>query len=284
MIETHSVEHRGCHLHYSVRGNGLPVLLIQGVGVQGDGWLPQVDSLSERHECLTFDNRGMGKSQPIGDPFHIEQMADDARAIMDAHGWQSAHVVGHSMGGLIALCLALAERERVRSLALLCTFANGRKVAPLTARMICLGMRTQVGTRRMRRRAFLRLVMPPQALSGIDRDELAERLAVLFGHDLSEQPPIVRQQLKAMRAYAASPRLSELAGLPTLVVSSRYDPIAPPTLGRTLANGIQGARFVEMADASHGLPIQFPERMNDLLSEHFALTEALKDRAKRPDD
>lgn len=267
------VEHQGCQLASWVRGVGEPVLLIQGVGVHGGGWQPQVDGLSDRFQCLTFDNRGIGQSQPIGVRLSIEQMADDARALMDVHGWQSAHVVGHSMGGLIALCLALNARNRVRSLALFCTFANGRNAAPLTPRMLCLGMGTHIGTRRMRRRAFMRLVMPRQALAGIDRDALAEQLATLFGHDLADQPPIVSQQLKAMRAYDVSSRLAELAGMPTLVVSATHDPIAPPRLGRDLAHGIPGAQFVEWADASHGAPIQCAERTNQILAEHFGKSE-----------
>jgi pimeloyl-ACP methyl ester carboxylesterase len=248
------------------------VLFIQGVGVHGDGWLPQVEALAPRYRCLTFDNRGIGQSQPVGDPVTVEQMAEDARVLMDAQGWPSAHVVGHSLGGLVALHLALSARERVRSLSLLCTFANGRKVAPLTPRMIWLGLRTQIGTRRMRRNAFLRLILPASALAGEDRDALAVRMATLFGHDLGEQPPIVPTQLKAMRASDATPRLGELAGLPTLVASAVHDPIAPPKLGRAIAAGVLGARYVDFADASHGLPITHAEKVNALLAEHFSQT------------
>src|SRR5205085_11935461 len=81
-----SVEHAGCCLHYSVCGDGDPVLLIQGVGVHGDGWLPQVDALVARYRCITFDNHGMGKSQPLVGPITVEQMADDAAAALDAIG------------------------------------------------------------------------------------------------------------------------------------------------------------------------------------------------------
>src|SRR4051812_29731030 len=109
-----SVEHLGCRLHYTLRGDGPPVLFIQGVGVHGDGWLPQTNALSSRFHCLTFDNRGLGRSQPIGCAVTVEQMADDARAVMDAAGWEPAHVVGHSLGGLVALHLVLAHRPRVR--------------------------------------------------------------------------------------------------------------------------------------------------------------------------
>ena len=86
---------------------------------------------------------------------------------------------------------------------------------------------------------------------------MAERLAPLFGHDLADQPPIVGKQLGGDAAYDASPRLGELAGLPSLVVNAVHDPIAPPRAGRVLA-GIPGSRYVELPDASHGVPIQIP--------------------------
>ena len=267
--ETRTVESRGCRLAYDVRGAGRPVLLIQGVGVHGDGWTPQTDALANSYRCISFDNRGMGRSQPDGGSVTVEQMADDALAILDAEKVEAAHVVGHSLGGLVALRLALEARSRVRSLALMCTFADGRAAAPLTLRMMWLGMRTRVGTRRMRRRAFLRLISPADALAGVDADAMAEHLAPLFGHDLGEQPPVVNAQLRAMRKYSAAPRLGELAGLPTLVLSGAHDPISPPKVSADLAAGIPGVRHVAFADASHGLPIQQAERVNSLLAGHF---------------
>jgi pimeloyl-ACP methyl ester carboxylesterase len=160
------VEHSGCRLSYRVSGNnGSPVLFIQGAGIHGDGWEPQTETLKSDYECLTFDNRGIGRSQPCSAPLSIEQMAEDARVLIDHLGWDNVHVVGHSMGGLIALHLALNTRERVRSLALLCTFARGRDATRLTARMMWIGLRTRIGTRRSRRHAFLEMVMPPETLS-----------------------------------------------------------------------------------------------------------------------
>lgn len=267
-------ESRGCRLAFDVRGSGTAVLLIQGVGVQGDGWRPQTDALAQRYTCITFDNRGLGRSQPVGAPVTVAQMAEDARAVLDAERVASAHVVGHSLGGLVAVQLALMAPERVRSLALLCTFASGRDAAPLDARMMLLGLRARVGTRRMRRRGFLALVLPPHALAVADVDAEAARIAELFGHDLADQPPIVAQQLRALRAADASARLAELAGIPTLVVSAAHDPIAPPRAGRALAAGIPGARYVEIDDASHGLPITHADRVNALLLEHIAAADA----------
>ena len=273
MHAQHVIESWGCRLAFDVRGSGTAVLLIQGVGVQGDGWRPQTDVLAERYTCITFDNRGLGRSQPVGAPVTVAQMAEDALAVLDAQGVASAHVVGHSLGGLVAVQLALMAPERVRSLALLCTFARGRDAAPLNARMMVLGLRARVGTRRMRRRGFLGLVMAPHALAVADVDAEAARIGELFGHDLADQPPIVSQQLRALRAADASARLAELAGIPTLVVSAAHDPIAPPRAGRALAAGIPGARYVEFDDASHGLPITHADRVNALLLEHIAAAD-----------
>lgn len=272
--QRHVVEHRGCPLSYEVRGDGPSVLFIQGVGVHGSGWNPQINDLAVNHRCLSYDNRGIGASQPIGAPLTIEQLAEDARVLMDAQGWKSAHVVGHSMGGLIALQLALSAREHVRSLSLLCTFARGRDATRLSPWIMWTGMRTRIGTKRMRRHVFLEMVMPRDQLRTLDRDALAAHLAPIFGHDLADQPPIVMKQLAAISACDLTQRLGELKGLPTLVVSAAHDRIAPVASGRALAVGIPGANFVGIADASHGVPILNAERINALLNEHFARAES----------
>ena len=162
------LEHRGCRLAYKLVGKGPPVLFIQGSGVHGSGWGPQIEALSERYQCLSFDNRGIGESQPRGAAITVEQMAEDALVLMDTVGWSSAHVVGHSLGGLIALHLALSAPNRVRSLALLCTFARGRDATRLSWDMFWLGLRTYVGTRGMRRRAFVQMVLPADQLADAD--------------------------------------------------------------------------------------------------------------------
>ena len=72
------VRFEGCDFSYTVRGSGPALLLVQGVGVQGDAWTPQTADLARDFTCVTFDNRGMGESQPIGTILSVEQMADDA--------------------------------------------------------------------------------------------------------------------------------------------------------------------------------------------------------------
>jgi pimeloyl-ACP methyl ester carboxylesterase len=260
---------QGCHLASHREGEGPPVVFIQGVGVHGRGWTPQVEDLRAEFECLTFDNRGMGESQPAGVALTVEQMAADTLWLMDCAGWASAHVVAHSLGGPVAIEMALTNPGRVRSLALLCTMARGKDATTLTGRLFWLGIRSRTGTRRMRRRAFLEIIMPPAALRGVDRDALAAHLEPLFGHDLAEQPPIAMPQLSALRAYDATDRLPRLAGIHTLVMSGAHDPIAPPKYGRALAARIPDARYIEFTDASHGLPLSHPARVNELLRGHL---------------
>jgi aminoacrylate hydrolase len=255
---------------YRRGGSGRGVLFIQGVGVIGEGWRPQLDGLGDRYTTISFDNRGLGETVLGSAPLTVESMALDALAIMDAEKIEEFHVVGHSMGGLIAQEVALRAPARVKSLALLCTFARGKQATRLTPAIVLIGLRTRLGTRAMRRNAFLELVMPPALLATCDRVQLAEKLRALFGRDLAEQPPIILKQLAAMAKYDASGRLGELANIPTLVISAELDRIALPSFGRELAAAIPGARFVELPGAGHGVPIHDPEMVNGLLAEHFA--------------
>jgi pimeloyl-ACP methyl ester carboxylesterase len=271
--------HRGCELSWFVAGDGPPVLMVQGVGVGAMGWRPQVEGLAARFRCLCFDNRGYGASPWSDGELTVELMAEDALALMEAQGWRSAHVMGHSLGGLVALYLAQKARERVRSLSLLCTFPSGAAPTRMEPGLLWTGLRTRVGTRRMRRHAFLEMVLPPEELARADRDVLAQRLAELFGRDLADQPPVLMRQFRAMRGADATPFLQELKGIPTLVVSATHDRIAPPYAGKALAEGIPGARYVEIPDASHGLPIQHTERVNALLLEHLDGAEVSSSRS-----
>ena len=259
-----------CH---ELKGTGAPVLFIQGVGVAGSGWLPQTDDLSSEFACVTFDNRGIGRSRTTAATLSIEQMARDALALMDAVGFKSAHVVGHSMGGVIAQQLALDAPARVKSLSLLCTFAQGAEATRLTPAILWLGMRSRIGSRAMRRRAFLEMLFPPDYLAERDCAALSARLEPLIGRDLAEQPPIVMQQLKALGRHDCSDRLHELCSIPTLVLAATHDPIARVEYGRRLAQLIPRSRYVEMAGASHGVTIQDPPAINRLLREHFRATE-----------
>ena len=250
-------------LWYERRGEaGPPVVLIHGVGIARGAWRPQVEELSQRFQTLTFDNRGLGQSVPCTGPITIESMADDARALMDEAGWDSAHIVGHSMDGIIAQQLALDHPRRVRSLSLLCTFARGKDAARLTPWVLWMFLRTRIGSRPMRRRAFVEMLWPPSTLAAGNRDAIASQLAPLLGRDLADQPAVVMKQVQALARHDASARLSALGDIPTWVLSAEHDPIAKASYGRQIADAIPGARFGEFANASHAVPLQYPQEIN----------------------
>lgn len=271
----------GADLHYETTGSGPSVVLIQGSGVAGSGWAPQVAALSKDFRCLSFDNRGIGKSTIREQALSIEQMAEDARALMDALGWESAHLVGHSMGGLIAQQLALDIPKRIRSLALLCTFTKGPEAARITPQTLWLGLRTYVGTAAMRRRAFLKMLFPDDFVKREGAEDLARRVGSVIGRDLASNPPILMKQLAAMKRYDSSQRFAELAAIPSLVASAEHDPIALPKYGRELSRLIPKSRFVEVPNASHGVTIQMPERVNEMLRLHFDRAGVSRDPGSR---
>jgi pimeloyl-ACP methyl ester carboxylesterase len=272
MPQVQTYEFQGCRLAYRIDGAGPPLVMIQGVGAHGIAYNPQIEILKASYTCLTFDNRGIGTSQPVGKKLTVHQMAADALALMDHLGWQSAHIVGHSLGGLISLELALTARSRVRSLTLLNTFPNGADATRMSLQLLWISLRLKFGTRPIRRNAFMELVLAP-GQENKQAAGLVERLARVFGHDIGDLPAISARQLAAMKAHDVTPRLGELAGIPTLVISGEKDLIARPASGKAIAAGIPGARYVEIAGASHAFPILEAERCADLIMKHLAEAE-----------
>jgi pimeloyl-ACP methyl ester carboxylesterase len=249
--------------------------MIQGVGAYGTAPNPQVQILEKHYACLTFDNRGLGASQPAPKRLTVEQMAADTLALIDHAGWDSVHLVAHSLGGLIALEVALSAKARVRSLTLLCTFARGSVATRLTPALLWISLRVRFGWRQLRRKAFMELVLSPGRKQE-DPGALATRLSSVFGHDIADLPPVTSLQMKAMGRCDLTPRLGELAGIPTLVISAEKDLIAPPSAGRAIADGIPGARYIEIAGASHAFPILEAERCGALTLDHLAEAESLQ--------
>ena len=249
-------------LYYEIAGQGPPIVMIQGVGAGGEAWRPQINDLAASYTTLLFDNRGFGRSQPCRGPITIEAMASDARQLMDAAGWRSAHVMGHSMGGVIAQQLALDCPKRARSLSLLCTFARAKLAARLTPWVLWMTLRTRIGSRRSRRRAFLEMLYPADYLRNADLDQLADYVSGLIGRDLSDQPSVVMKQLGALARHDTSSRLGELSGIPTLVISAEHDRIALPRFGQAIADLLPGATFEEWLGAAHGVIMQDAPSLN----------------------
>ena len=139
----------------------------------------------------------------------------------------------------------------------------------MTPTIVWMGLRTRLGTRAMRRRAFLRMLFPPETLASICPNKVAADLAPMIGRDLADSPPIMMKQLKALAAHDCTDELHKLSGIPTLVVSAEKDPIALTHFGQLLCLHIRGSRYVEISGASHGVTMQEAGKINGLLRKHF---------------
>ena len=258
----------GAKLYYERAGRGVPVLLVMGLGMPGAGWWRTVPVLSERLRVLTFDNRGAGRSDHPPGPYTLEQLADDAIAVLDAEKIDRAHVYGISMGGMIAQHMALRHPDRVRALVLGATTAGGP-----------LGVPPDQGTLDFLRR---RATMPheegvwssvPYNYSARTRAEHGNRI----GEDVARRLENVLDvngytaQLAAASAHDLSARLQEISA-PTLVLHGAEDVLVPPANGDNLARAIPGARLRPLEHAAHIYTTDEPEADREVLD--FLLAHA----------
>jgi pimeloyl-ACP methyl ester carboxylesterase len=116
---------------WEAAGSGPPVILVQGLGYARWGWDPVVPGLAERFRVLSFDNRGIGESDKPAGPYSARLMADDVLQVLDEAGVERAHVIGASLGGMIAQEVAVAAPERVDRLVLCCTTPGGPDAVPM---------------------------------------------------------------------------------------------------------------------------------------------------------
>ncbi|HWQ16795.1 MAG TPA: alpha/beta hydrolase [Sulfolobales archaeon] len=119
---------RDAKIYYEVRGSGPPLTLVEGLGYAMWMWILQIEDLSRDHMVIAFDNRGVGKSDKPQYPYTMDLFAEDLKAVLDNLGVASAHILGVSMGGMIAQQFALKYPERVRSLILVATHHGGKDI------------------------------------------------------------------------------------------------------------------------------------------------------------
>jgi 3-oxoadipate enol-lactonase len=264
------VELAGTELHYERAGAGEPLLLIQGMSANHLAWGRPFSSLLERDfEVIAFDNRGMGLSGRVSETFSIAEMAADTAALLDALEIESAHVLGISMGGMIAQELALAHPGKLRSLTLGCTYCGGegsQLMNPSDFRGLLEAM--QSGDQDRVFQAMYELNLSP----GFRAEE--SRFAAF--REMAAALPAPREtiglQMQAIVAHDTNARLSAIA-TPTLVVHGTVDRVLGYPNGPLIASLIPGARLETYENVGHMFWWEQPERSAELLRQH-ALTPA----------
>ncbi len=258
-------------VHYDSRGaHGSPVLLVMGFGVPGSMWMNQIGALAARHRVAWFDNAGAGETR-TRTRLRMHDLGRHAVAVLDALGWADAHVVGVSMGGMIAQELALSWTPRVRSLSLIATHAGGwRNLLPPPASLLSF-VRAFLGPRAARARVLERLIFPDEYLRTVD---VAPLRAALRDQVVGAAPSGARlRQIGAIIGHRAAHRLHALHATPTLVVKASRDRLIRPREHQRLHRLIPNSRLVEFADAGHAILHQCAARLNDVLLAHFAAAD-----------
>ena len=229
-------------------GDGPPVLLIMGLGMTATGWWRTVPVLAPAGlRVLSFDNRGVGRSERPPGPYTVAEMAADAVAVLDAAGVAAAHVYGISLGGMIAQELALGYPERVRALVLGATTGGGAGHVPASAEtQAFLQQRAQMTAEHAVWASVPINYAPRTRADGGERiaEDIAQRLR------FPVEGEFYGAQLAAAQAHDASARLGQIRA-PTLVVHGEEDVLIPAANGERLAAAIPGAELALWPGAAH---------------------------------
>jgi pimeloyl-ACP methyl ester carboxylesterase len=238
----------GVRLGYDELGEGEPLLFVQGLGYDRQGFGPLPHLLAEDFHVVVFDNRGVGDSDVPDGPYSVPMLAADAIAVLDAAGIESAHVLGVSLGGFIAQELALAHPERIRKLVLCSTAPSLQPPCfPVPER----GLQAFAAFPTMEREAGLRL-MVENSLGDHAVRERPELVEEILRYRLERAPTLAAWQAQAMASatFDAYERVAEI-GMPTLVIHADDDLVVDFRNGQILAERIPGAQFEVVADRGH---------------------------------
>ena len=260
-----TVPANGQELYYEVHGDGPPLVLVMGIGYDCSLWtLAQVPALSTQFQVLIFDNRDAGRSSQARHPYTIADMADDLAGLLDALAIQRSHLLGLSMGGMIAQEFALRHADRVDRLVI-----SGSGAAPARSAVDPIRIWSWVKAHDASGEVF-----GGQQLASLfstaflrNRESVEGTAALLASNPYPMSPEAYGRQADAYLRFDALDRLSAITA-PTLVVVGEQDLLTPPWVAREVADAIPGARFevIRGDGSSHVVPIERPDEFNRLVS------------------
>ncbi|MBU3738661.1 MAG: alpha/beta hydrolase [Rhodoferax sp.] len=257
------VERPDARIHWNSLGQGEPVVLVMGLGCSLAMWFRVAPQLARTHRVILLDNRGSGKTQVRNALVHrVPAMAADIAAVLDAAGEPTAHLVGFSMGGMIAQQFAVDHPARLRSLALLGTHPGGPWAvqAALRVRQLLFAkahMSAEDSLIQMRPYTYGRRT--PDAL--FEEDALIRLANAPTARDY-------QAQLFGLIYWAAYPQLPQVKA-PTLVMHGLQDELIPPANARLIASRLPHATLREFSDASHWLMTDCNAECLQALQQHL---------------
>ena len=259
----------GIGLNVTDSGDGEAVLFLHGLGLSGRMWEPQIETFASRFRCVALDSRGHGMSDRTYGQLSIAGYADDAAGVLDALGIEVAHVVGLSMGGMIAQELGLRHPARLRSLALLDTFDAAGDVGPQLEQ--AAGAASADGMLAIIA-GFEMMMLAPSTIATQPRVVAAVRAMMT-----STDPLCFVRATQAIAAHDTTDRLAQL-DLPTAVLVGELDRLTPVERARELATAVAGARLEIVPNAGHMSSMENTTAVNAVLTAHL---EAASERSTK---
>ena len=250
-------------MYYVEAGSGDPLVLIMGLGADHLAWGFQFPAFVERYRVIAFDNRGAGQTDAPDHPYTTRMMADDTVGLMDSLSIERAHVLGVSMGGMIAQEIALGHPDRVGSLQLHCTL--GRPDGYLKAQIEVGRLQRRTLSREAAMRAGYLWLFAPATYN--ERPEFVE---AILQNALANPYPMsltgFERQCDAVQTHDALDRVHAIR-CPTLITVADEDILVPPRFSRALAERIPDAKFRMIENAGHGYFWERPDVFNSLCLE-----------------
>jgi len=252
----------GINISYGIDGRGEPLVLIMGFAGPKMGWIFQNCFFKKHYQVITLDNRGVWRTDKPDGPYSTKMMADDTVGLMDHLGIKKAHILGVSMGGMIAQELAVNYPERVQKLILGCTYANRDETGGLTSEYYKgIGFDDGSSNDELKKVAMGRLLTTVFSMSFSNR--LYRTLAILLAkfYVILLSTKGVRAQYEATLEHNALDRLHEIKA-PTLVIAGTEDRLIKPSSSETIADRIPNAKLIKVKDGSHSFFIEMKGRFH----------------------
>ena len=244
-------------LHYEIAGEGQPVLFIHGLGSSARDWEEQMPFFSQHYQTITFDLRGHGQSQKPPGPYTMSLFASDVAGLVESLGVGPVHVLGISLGGMIAFQLAVDYPEMIRSLVIVNagpelivrTMKDRWNVFMRFATVRLLGMR-KMG------KVLSRRMFPEEEQSGI-RQVFVERWA-------ENDPRAYSESMRAIVGWSVTDQIQNIK-LPTLVIAADED-YTPVSVKEAFVSKMLQAELVVISDSRHATPVDSPVKFNDTVN------------------
>jgi 3-oxoadipate enol-lactonase len=256
------LENQGAKIYWDEQGFGEPLLLIMGLSYPSYMWHRSRPVLAKLFRTIALDNRGVGQSDAPPGVYSIALMAEDAAAVLDAAGVESAHVFGASMGGMIAQEFALQYPHRVRSLILGCTAAGGPHAVQAEPEALQALLRRDVAPEESKE-----AIIPFIYEAATPRERIDEDMVIRMKWYPSAQGYM--GQLQGIFGWEAYSRIAQIAA-PTLVIHGESDRLIPSANARLIAEKIPGAKLVLIPHASHIFETDQPGAAHRAILEFLA--------------